>query len=89
MTAADAKRAFKQWCDMNGYVVRMYKKTRTKINVKVDSYETELNEDERAAFVEGAIHGIHALFEILTFSAILITLLLLSVNIYEYIGSIL
>ena len=49
---------------MNGYVVRMYKKTRTKINVKVDSYETELNEDERAAFVEGAIHGIHALFEI-------------------------
>ena len=64
MTAADAKRAFKQWCDMNGYVVRLYKKTRTKINVKVDSYETELNEDERAAFVEGAIHGIHALFEI-------------------------
>ena len=64
MTVADAKKAFIEWCNMNGYRISQYKKKGKKIDLDVESYVTELDEYERASLVEGVLIGMHAMFGI-------------------------
>ena len=64
MTAVDAKRAFREWCKINGYVITLYNKTGKKVKVEVASYVTDLDEYERSSLIEAVIIRLPGMFYI-------------------------
>jgi hypothetical protein len=55
----DAKRAFREWCDIYGHEIITCLKKNKQVVVHVRSYETKVDPFERALMIRGVMMGIH------------------------------
>lgn len=62
MDVGNAKRAFRAWCEQNGYVIDRYRKKGKKIDVVLRGYVADMDDSERESIAEGVIIGTHAAF---------------------------